>query len=69
VIKNIKLLEQFENDLMKKEKFSYKEALAIYEALWFEAKNLKVFPLKNPMEEINTEINIAKILNSCSKTS
>ncbi|MCL4385266.1 MAG: hypothetical protein M1326_02995 [Cyanobacteria bacterium] len=54
---------------MKKEKLSYQEALAIYEALWLEAKKLKVFPLRNPMEEINTKINIAKILNSCSKTS
>ena len=69
MIKNIKLLKQFENDLMKKEKLSYQEALAIYEALWLEAKKLKVFPLRNPMEEINTKINIAKILNSCSKTS
>jgi len=67
MIKNKKLLEKFENDLMKKEKFSYQQALKIYEALWIEAKNLKVLPLKNPMEGIDTEIKIAKILNSCSK--
>ncbi len=46
MIKNKKLLEKFENDLMKKEKFSYQQALKIYEALWIEAKNLKVLPLK-----------------------
>lgn len=67
MIKNKKLLEKFENDLMKKEKFSYQQALKIYEALWIEAKNLKVLPLKNPMKGFDTKIKIAKILNSCSK--
>jgi hypothetical protein len=68
MIKNIKILEKFEMELMKRERFSYKEALEIYEALWCEAKALKIFPLKDPMDGIDIKIKIAGILNSCLKT-
>ena len=68
MIKNPNILKEFEIDLIKRERLSYNNALKIYEALWQEAKTLKIFPLKDPMDGIDTKIKIAKILNSCLKT-
>lgn len=62
MIKNPKFLKAFE-----KEKLSFREALKIFEALWKEALSLKVLPLKNPLEGIEVDVRIAKILNSCLK--
>jgi hypothetical protein len=67
MIKNPELLAIFEAEELKKERLSYKEALKIFEALWREAVSLGVLPLKNPLEDIETDIKLARILNSCSK--
>ncbi len=65
--KNNKILNSFENTYQKRSSLGYKEKLRIYESLWKEACNLKIFPLKDPLEGIEADIRIAKILNSCSK--
>jgi len=67
MIKNPRLLARFEDEETRKEKLSYKEALKIFEAMWKEAVSLGVLPPKNPLEDIETDIRIAAILNSCSK--
>lgn len=67
MIKNPKLLKKFEREEIKRSKLSYKEAMKIFEAMWEEAKNLGVLPLKDPMDGVEVAIRIAKILNSCSK--
>ena len=67
MIKNIKILEDFKNREIKKSKFSYNEALKIYEGLWNEAIALGILPDKDPLEGIEIDIKIAKILNSCLK--
>jgi len=64
MIKNPKLLKQFD-----KEKLSYKEALKLFEAMWNEAVTLKVLPAKDPLEGIEKDFKIARILNSCLKKS
>jgi hypothetical protein len=64
MIKNPKFLKVFE-----KEKLSFKVAMRIFESLWKEAVSLKVLPPKNPLEGIEVDLRIAKILNSCSKSS
>jgi len=64
MIKNSKLLKS-----LNKEKVSYKKALRIFEALWQEAVSLKVLPSKDPLEGIEVDLRIARILNSCLKTS
>lgn len=69
MIKNTTILQKFEDDLQKKEVFSYNDALKIFESLWDEAKTLGVLPSKDPMDGIEVKIKIAKILNSCSKNS
>lgn len=67
MIKDSKLLEQFEKKQIKKEKLSYLKALKIFESLWKEGLKLKVLPLKNTRKELEVDIKIAKILNSCLK--
>lgn len=69
MIKNPDILGQFERELIKKEKLSFKQALAIFEAMWKEGVNLSVLPPKEPLEGIEVDIRIARILNTCSKDS
>lgn len=69
MIKNPKLLAEFEDKELKKERLSYKKALKIFEAMWQEAVTLGVLPSKDPLEGIETDIKLARILNSCSKKS
>ena len=64
MVKNTKILEDFEREEIKKEKSDYLKSLRIFEALWNEGKSLGVLPLKNPLEDIETDIRIARILNS-----
>jgi hypothetical protein len=63
MIKNSKVLQDFEDELKRKEKLSYSEALQVFESLWEEAVALKVLPLKDPLEGIETVIALARILN------
>lgn len=64
MIRNPKLLEEVEREDLKKEKTDYLKSLRIFESLWNEGVNLGVLPLKNPLEDIDTDIKIACILNS-----
>ena len=67
MIKNPKTLEKFEKKYIKKNNLTFKEKLEIYESLWAEALLMKVLPLKDPLEGIETDIKIARILNSLHK--
>lgn len=64
MIKNHKVLENLERQKIKGEKPDYFKSLKIFETLWKESLNLGVLPLKNPLEDIETDIRIARILNS-----
>lgn len=64
MIKNTKVLEEFEREEIKKEKTNYLKSLRIFEALWNEGISLGVLPLKDPLEDIEIDIRIARILNS-----
>ncbi len=68
MIKNSNILEQFEREVIRKEKLSFGRALAIFEAMWKEGVNLGVLPPKDPLEGIETDLRIARILN-CLKNS
>ena len=67
MIANSKKLQEFENRLRAKEKVSYAKALKIVEALRREAVFLGVLPLKNPLDGIEVDIRIAKVVNSVPK--
>jgi len=68
MIKNPDILEQFEKERIREEKFSFREALKIFEAMWKEGVNLGVLPLKDPLEGIDVDIRIARILNCLKKS-
>jgi len=68
MIKDIKTWEKFEQEEIRKEKVNIKRNFRIVDALYREAVSLGVFPLKNPLEGIETKIKIAKVVNSVRKT-
>lgn len=70
MIKNAEILKKLENSFMKESGIlPYSQAMKIFESLWNEAVALGVLPSKNPLEGIEVDIKVAKILNSCSKNS
>lgn len=64
MIKNPEILRRFEKEELRNQKNDYLQALRIFEALWNEGVTLGILPLKDPLEDIETDIRIARILNS-----
>ena len=64
MVKNKKVLEKFEKELVRRSKPDYKKNFEIFEQLLKNAKRLGAFPPKDPLEGIEVDIKIAKILNS-----
>ena len=64
MIKNSKQLRDFEREYEKKQNRDLDEKYKILDAMYREAKYLGVFPLKNPLEGIEVDIKIAKVINS-----
>ena len=64
MVKNAKVLERFEREQIRKEKLTYARRLAIFDALWEEYRSSDAFKHSDPLEGIETEIRIARILNS-----
>jgi len=70
MIKNPERLKKFEEDFIRdKGRLSYNQSLQIFTDMWNEGVKLGVLPLKNPLEGIEVDIKVAKILNSCLKKS
>ncbi len=70
MVKNPQLLKDFEDSLIKSVgRYPLPYSLRIFEALWDEGKKLGVIPLRDPMEGIEVDIRIARILNKCLKNS
>ena len=64
MIKDAKLLAAFEEDRIRTEKLNHTKALALFEAMWQEGLALGVLPLEDPLEGIEVDIRIARILNN-----
>lgn len=64
MIKNSPILQRFEREQIKKEKYSYLEALKVFELLYKEAKSLGAIKKLSPLDGIETDIKVAKILGS-----
>lgn len=64
MVKNYQELQKFERDLIASEKADYRKNFRIVEAMYQEALELGIFPLKNPLEGIEVDIKIAKAVNS-----
>ena len=70
MIKNTRLLEELEDTIMKREGIlTIGDSIRIFESLWNDGKKLGVLPPKEPLEGIDIDIKVAKILNSCLKRS
>ncbi|MEO0004954.1 MAG: hypothetical protein ABIK49_03010 [candidate division WOR-3 bacterium] len=67
-MKNSELLRRFEEELIARTKPDYKENLRIAEALYQEAVRFGVWPPKDPLEGIETVIQIARFANSVRET-
>ena len=68
MIKNSHILKEFEDSLSRKEgPIPPQRAFNIFSAMWQEAMDLRIIPFKDPMEGIEVDIKMARILNSCSK--
>ena len=63
MIKNKAKLEEFERELLRTENLSYKESLAIFEALRKEAVALGVWNSDNIMDGLEVTIRVAKAVN------
>ncbi len=55
---------KFELDFLKKDKVDIVRNFRIEEALYREAKTLGIIPLKNPLDGIEVDLKIAKVVNS-----
>ena len=64
MITNPKKCEAFERELIRSRKADYWENLRIVEALYREAMLLGVLPLKDPLEGLEVDIRIARVINS-----
>ena len=70
MIKDAEILAQFEKGFLKeKGRIPFALAMKLFAAMWQEATTFEIFPPKEPMEGIDVDIKIAKVLNSCSKKS
>lgn len=60
--------DKFEREWIKKEPVDLEKNFQILSALYKEARALGLFPLKNPLEGIELDLKIARVVNSVSKT-
>jgi len=60
-------LLKFELNLLRKEKVDYGKNVGIMDALYNEAVSLGAFPLKNPLDGIEIDLKVAKVVNSVRK--
>ncbi len=69
MIKHPDMVKKTEEDFLKEEgEIGYLRSLKIVESLYNEAVHLGALPLKDPLEGIEVDIRIARILNSCLKS-
>ena len=66
MIKKPELLKSFEDNFMRdKGKLSFRQAMTLFSGMWNEGLQLGILPPKNPLDGIEVDIKIAKVLNSC----
>ena len=63
MIKNRRAIDLFENSLIRMSIADYEANLEIFEALYREACSLGVLPLKDPLDGIESDIRLARIMN------
>jgi hypothetical protein len=69
MVKNSSKLREFEDDYLKRGKPNLQQNLRLVDQLYQEAIALSVFPLRDPLSGLETDIKIARVINSVPKTS
>ena len=68
MVKDVPELDRFEKELLRLQKPDPAKNFRIIEALYDEAVALGAIPPKDPLNGIEVDIKIAKVVNSVSKT-
>ena len=69
MVRDVHTLRRFEEDLVRREpQRSFRESLQLYEAMWKEGVTLGVFPLSDPLDGIEADIELARVLNCLKKS-
>jgi hypothetical protein len=63
MLKRADLVEAFEKDQMRREPPDHRRSLRIAEALYAHALRLGALPLADPLEGIEVDIRLAKVIN------
>jgi len=63
MIRDNELLTEFEREYLRQEKTDYFSSLRLFEEMWKEGVFLGVLPPKDPLEGIEVDLRIARILN------
>ncbi|MCK4241113.1 MAG: hypothetical protein KAX30_05780 [Candidatus Atribacteria bacterium] len=69
MIKNRKIVQKFEEELIKKEKVNLIKNLQIIDAMYKEARALGVIPMKYPLNGWDIDAKIAMVVNYVPKAS
>ena len=69
MIKNRKIVQKFEEELIKKEKVNLMKNFQILDAMYKEAQDLGIIPMKDPLDGWVIDAKIALVVNYVSKTS
>ncbi len=64
MMRNVSLLKAFERDLIRNLPADYRQNVNVFEALYHEARTLGIFPLKNPLDGIEVDLHLARVLNA-----
>ncbi len=59
-----KLLEKFEREFLRNDRPTLEENFRLLEAMWEEAVRFRVLPPSEPLEGIEVDLRIAKVVNS-----
>lgn len=62
-IKNSRPVSSFEDSLVRQNAADYRRNLKMMEALYLEARALGIFPLKDRLDGIDTDIRLARVMN------
>ncbi len=64
MITNRSEVEEFEKELLRKEKVDFTKNIAIVNAMYNEAVALGVIPMKNPLDGLEIDVKIARVVNN-----
>jgi hypothetical protein len=68
MVKNNSRLKEFEDDFIRQNRPEILKNLQLLDSLYKEARSLSVFPLREPLDGLEIDIKIAKVINSVPKT-